>query len=231
MIQPNEKIIVALDASSVLQNRVLFNQLESKISFFKIGLRIFIINGFKLIDEIKEKRKKVFLDLKLYDIKSTIQETVAKISEHQIDFLTVNGDPSIVEAAVNGRKNKNIKILAVTFLTNQNRNDLNLSLIKEGSMNELVAERANNAFMAGADGIVCSPLEASYIRKQKEFNKKIIVTPGIRLKKTDSEDQKRISTPSEAIKSGANYIVIGRPIWQSEDPKLAVDNFLSNMSQ
>ena len=80
--------------------------LENKISFFKIGLRIFIINGFKLIDEIKEKRKKVFLDLKLYDIKSTIQETVAKISEHQIDFLTVNGDPSIVEAAVNGRKNK-----------------------------------------------------------------------------------------------------------------------------
>ena len=118
MIQPNEKIIVALDASSVLQNRVLISQLENKISFFKIGLRIFITNGFKLIDEIKEKRKKVFLDLKLYDIKSTIQETVAKISEHQIDFLTVNGDPSIVEAAVNGRKNKNIKILG-NFHTNK----------------------------------------------------------------------------------------------------------------
>ena len=106
-----------------------------------------------------------------------------------------------------------------------------MSLIKEGNINELVAERAHNAFLAGADGIVCSPLEASFIRKQKKFDNKIIVTPGIRLQKTDSEDQKRISTPSEAIKSGANYIVVGRPIWQAKDPKLAMDNFLTNMSQ
>ena len=126
----NEKLIVALDSKEINQSKKLVSSLENKVSFFKIGLRTFVINGFNLVDEIKQKGKKVFLDLKLYDIKSTIQETVARISEHKIDFLTVNGDPSVVEAAVIGRKDEKMKILAVTFLTNQNRNDLDLSLIK-----------------------------------------------------------------------------------------------------
>ena len=129
-----EKLIVALDAKEVLQSKILVSSLENKVSFFKIGLRTFVINGFNLVDEIKKKGKKVFLDLKLYDIKSTIQETVSRISEHKIDFLTVNGDPSIVEAALNGRNDERMKILAVTFLTNQNRNDLDLSLIKDGKL-------------------------------------------------------------------------------------------------
>ena len=164
-----EKLIVALDNKEILQSKTLVSSLENKVSFFKIGLRTFVINGFDLVDEIKKKGKRVFLDLKLYDIKSTIQETVARISEHRIDFLTVNGDPSVVEAAFNGRKDEKMKILAVTFLTNQNRNDLDLSLIKDGNINELVAERANNAFMAGADGIICSPLEANLIRSKNHF--------------------------------------------------------------
>ena len=132
----NEKLIVALDSKEINQSKKLVSLLENKVSFFKIGLRTFVINGFNLVDEIKQKGKKVFLDLKLYDIKSTIQETVARISEHNIDFLTVNGDPSVVRAALDGKKNKKMKILAVTFLTNQNRNDLDLSLIKNGNIDE-----------------------------------------------------------------------------------------------
>ena len=224
-----EKLIVALDTKEILQSKILVSSLENKVSFFKIGLRTFVINGFNLVDEIKKKGKKVFLDLKLYDIKSTIQETVSRISEHKIDFLTVNGDPSIVEAALNGRNDERMKILAVTFLTNQNRNDLDLSLIKDGNLNELVAERANNAFMAGADGIICSPLEANLIRSNNQFSNKIIVTPGIRLNSTGCEDQKRVSTPSQAIKAGADYIVVGRPIWNAKDPILAVNDIFNDM--
>ena len=225
----NEKLIVALDSKEINQSKKLVSSLENKVSFFKIGLRTFVINGFNLVDEIKQKGKKVFLDLKLYDIKSTIQETVARISEHNIDFLTVNGDPSVVEAAIIGRKDEKMKILAVTFLTNQNRNDLDLSLIKDGHLNELVAERATNAFMAGADGIICSPLETNLIRSKDQFSNKIIVTPGIRLNYSGNEDQKRISTPSKALKAGADYIVVGRPIWNAKNPILAVDEILNNM--
>ncbi len=225
----NEKLIVALDSKEINQSKKLVSLLENKVSFFKIGLRTFVINGFNLVDEIKQKGKKVFLDLKLYDIKSTIQETVARISEHKIDFLTVNGDPSVVEAAVIGRKDEKMKILAVTFLTNQNRNDLDLSLIKDGNLNELVAERASNAFIAGADGIICSPLEANLIRSKDHFSNKIIVTPGIRLNYSANEDQKRVSTPSEALKAGADYIVVGRPIWNAKDPILAVNDIFKDM--
>jgi len=225
----NERLIVALDSKEIIQSKNLISSLENKVSFFKIGLRTFVSNGFNLVDEIKQKGKKVFLDLKLYDIKSTIQETVAKISEHKIDFLTVNGDPSIVEAALNGRKDEKMKILAVTFLTNQNRNDLDLSLIKDGHLDELVAERATNAFMAGADGIICSPLEANLIRSKNQFSNKIIVTPGIRLNYSGNEDQKRVSTPSKALKAGADYIVVGRPIWNAKDPILAVNDIFNEM--
>ena len=225
----NERLIVALDSKEIIQSKNLISSLENKVSFFKIGLRTFVSNGFNLVDEIKQKGKKVFLDLKLYDIKSTIQETVVRISEHKIDFLTVNGDPSIVEAALNGRKDEKMKILAVTFLTNQNRNDLDLSLIKDGHLDELVAERATNAFMAGADGIICSPLEANLIRSKNQFSNKIIVTPGIRLNYSGNEDQKRVSTPSKALKAGADYIVVGRPIWNAKDPILAVNDIFNEM--
>ncbi len=224
-----KKLIVALDAKEINQNKNLVSSLKNQVSFFKIGLRTFVINGFSLVDEIKQKGKKVFLDLKLYDIKSTIQETVARISEHKIDFLTVNGDPSVVEAALIGRKDEKMKILAVTFLTNHNRSDLDLSLIKTGNLNELVAERANNAFMAGADGIICSPLEANLIRSKNQFTNKIIVTPGIRLNNSVNEDQKRVSTPSEALKAGADYIVVGRPIWNAKNPILVVNDIFDDM--
>ena len=126
-------------------------------------------------------------------------------------------------------KNNNLKILAVTFLTSQNRADLNMSLIKKGSLEDLVLERATNAINAGADGLIASPLEVTLLRSLKCTTGKIIVTPGIRPRNSDLGDQKRISTPSEALAAGADYLVIGRPIWQSKNPRLATEKILNDL--
>jgi len=229
MISNKNKLIVALDSKDLADSRKVVEELDSLVSFYKIGLRTFVTDGFNFASEIKNKGKHIFLDLKLFDIQSTIQETVSKLSDLDIDFLTVHGDPSVVEAALMGRKNSRTKILAVTFLTNQNRSDLDASLVKEGDLKDLVVERASNAISAGADGIISSPLEVSLLRSCKFTVGKLIVTPGIRPNNTSIGDQKRVSTPSEAIGAGADYIVVGRPIWQSKDPKLATEQILNDL--
>ena len=224
-----EKLIVALDNKEILQNKTLVSSLENKVSFFKIGLRTFVTDGFNFASYLKNKGKRIFLDLKLFDIQSTIEETVAKLSNLDIDFLTVHGDPSIVEAAVKGKKTTDMRILAVTFLTNQNRSDLDLSLIKKGEIRQLVLERAANAISAGADGLIASPLEVKLLRSLKCTAGKLIVTPGIRPKNTSFGDQKRVATPSEAFDAGADYIVVGRPIYQSKYPKIMVERILNDL--
>ena len=229
MFPYKDKIIVALDSNELEDSRKLTDELDKLISFYKIGLRTFVTDGFNFASHLKQKGKRVFLDLKLFDIKSTITETVSKLSNLGIDFLTVHGDPSVVEAALIGKKNNNLKILAVTFLTSQNRADLNMSLIKKGSLEDLVQERATNAINAGADGLIASPLEVTLLRSLKCTTGKIIVTPGIRPRNSDLGDQKRISTPSEALAAGADYLVIGRPIWQSKNPRLATEKILNDL--
>ena len=229
MFPSKDKIIVALDSNELEDSRKLTDELDKLISFYKIGLRTFVTDGFNFANHLKQKGKRVFLDLKLFDIKSTITETVSKLSNLGIDFLTVHGDPSVVEAALVGKKNNNLKILAVTFLTSQNRADLNMSLIKKGNLEDLVLERATNAINAGADGLIASPLEVTLLRSLKCTTGKIIVTPGIRPRNSDLGDQKRISTPSEALAAGADYLVIGRPIWQSKNPRLATEKILIDL--
>ncbi len=229
MLSHKDKLIVALDSQNLEDSRKLTDELGSLISVYKIGLRTFVTDGFNFASFLKNKGKRIFLDLKLFDIQSTIEETVSKLSNLDIDFLTVHGDPSIVEAASMGKKNTNMRILAVTFLTNQNRSDLDLSLIKEGDIRKLVLERATNAISAGADGLIASPLEAKLLRSLECCVGKLIVTPGIRTKNTSFGDQKRVATPSEAFNAGADYIVVGRPIWQSKYPKLAVERLLNDL--
>jgi len=224
-----DKLIVALDSKELDDSRRLTDELDSLVSFYKIGLRTFVTDGFNFASYLKNKGKRIFLDLKLFDIQSTIEETVAKLSNLDIDFLTVHGDPSIVEAAVMGKKNTAMRILAVTFLTNQNRSDLDLSLIKKGEIRKLVLERATNAISAGADGLIASPLEVKLLRSLKCTAGKLIVTPGIRPKNTSFGDQKRVATPSEAFDAGADYIVVGRPIWQSKYPKITVEQILNDL--
>ena len=229
MLSKNNKLIVALDCKKLADSRRLVSELGSLVSFYKIGLRTFVTDGFNFASELKKKGKSIFLDLKLFDIQSTIEETVGKLSYLDIDFLTVHGDPSIVGAASKGNKNDSMKILAVTFLTNQNREDLDLSLIKGGDVQELVVERASNAISAGADGLISSPLEVPLLRTQKFMEGKLIVTPGIRPKNGINGDQKRIASPSEAVTAGADYIVVGRPIWQSTNPKIETKRILNDL--
>ena len=229
MMHSKDKLIIALDSNKLSDSKRLTDELDSLISFYKIGLRTFVIDGFNFATDLKQRGKRIFLDLKLFDIQSTIRETVSKLSGLGIDFLTVHGDPSIVEAALEGKKNNNLKILAVTFLTSQNRIDLNMSLIKEGTIEDLVLERATNAINAGADGIIASPLDVPSLSSLECMTGKLIVTPGIRPQNSKIGDQKRISTPSAALAAGADYIVIGRPIWQSDHPRISVEKILNDL--
>ena len=175
-----------------------------------------------LANELTEMGKRVFLDMKLFDIGQTVENAVAGLAQFDLDFLTVHGDPNVVRAAVAGRGDTNLKILAVTILTSMDRADLDLALIRKGDIHELVLERARLAFLAGADGVIASPHEAAMIRALPEAAGKLIVTPGVRPTGTNAHDQKRVASPAVAINDGANHIVVGRPIWQAEDPLSAV---------
>lgn len=228
----DDKLIVALDFSNAIQGLALVQRLEKSVSFYKIGLGMLTGGGLALADELKqEHNKKVFLDLKLFDIGATVENAVKQLARYDLDFLTVHGDPHVVKAAANGAAGSNLKILAVTILTSLDREDLDKSCIKEGSINELVQERAYNAFEAGANGVIASPNEITSIRQLTESNNKLIVTPGIRFSDDQVNDQKRIASPGEAISLGANHIVVGRPVWQSSDPIAAVKKIRDSINQ
>ncbi len=230
MPNPDDRLIVALDVPNALDGLALAEKLGDAVSFYKIGLGMLTGGGLALADELKQAGKRVFLDMKLFDIGATVETAVRGLAQYELDFLTVHGDPHVVRAAINGRGSQSTKILAVTILTSLDRADLDAALIKQGDIRDLVVERARNAFDAGADGVIASPREASLIRALPQADGKLIVTPGVRPVGAASGDQKRISTPASAIRNGADHIVVGRPIWQSDDPRaaaLAIKNELA----
>jgi len=227
----DDRLIVALDVPNIIAGMDIVNKLGATVSFYKIGLGMLTGGGLALADELKqEHHKRIFLDLKLYDIGATVEAAVKGIARYELDFLTVQGDPSVVKAAKEGASGSNLKILAVTILTSLDREDLDANLYKPGNINDLVVERANLAFQAGADGVIASPLESKKIRYLESSAGKLIVTPGVRPKGADLGDQKRISTPGEAIKDGSNHIVVGRPIIRSDNPKLVARNILAEIN-
>ena len=218
----NDRLIVALDVPNVIQGLELAKELGDAVSFYKIGLGMLTGGGLALANELKQEYgKRVFLDMKFFDIGATVEKAVAGIAQYDLDFLTVHGDPHVVRAAVAGRGQSDLKILAVTILTSLDRGDLDGCLVKDGAIQDLVVERARNALLAGADGVIASPQEAALIRALPEAEGKLIVTPGVRPVGTDLGDQKRIATPAQAIADGADHVVVGRPIWQNPDPRAA----------
>lgn len=218
----DDRLIVALDVPDVLAGLELARTLGDSVSFYKIGLGMLTGGGLALANELKaEHGKRIFLDLKLFDIGATIEAAVRGIARFDLDFLTVHGDPHVVRAACAGAAGSNLKILAVTILTSLDRQDLDDALIVPGAIGDLVAHRAARAFEAGADGVIASPHEAALIRALSEASGKLIVTPGVRPAGAAKGDQKRIATPAEAIRAGADHIVVGRPIWKAPDPKAA----------
>ncbi|WP_170336295.1 orotidine-5'-phosphate decarboxylase [Ruegeria arenilitoris] len=227
----DDRLIVALDVPNALQGLALAERLGDSVSFYKIGLGMLTGGGLALANELKQDHgKRIFLDMKLFDIGNTVENAVRGLAQFDLDFLTVHGDPHVVRAAKEGASGKDLKILAVTILTSLNRDDLDASLLKEGDVQELVVERAARALEAGADGVIASPQEAALIRALPQAEGRLIVTPGVRPAGAELGDQKRVATPANAIAAGADHVVVGRPIYRADDPKLAVQSILGELS-
>lgn len=227
----DDRLIVALDVPNALQGLALAEQLGDAVSFYKIGLGMLTGGGLALANELKQDHgKRIFLDMKLFDIGNTVESAVRGLAQFDLDFLTVHGDPHVVRAAKEGAAGTNMKILAVTILTSLNRDDLDAGLIKAGDVHDLVTERAANAFEAGADGVIASPQEAGLIRALPEADDRLIVTPGVRPAGAELGDQKRVATPANAVSDGADHIVVGRPIYRAPDPRAAAQEILAELN-
>ena len=150
----DDRLIVALDVPNLMVASQIADQLGDTVSFYKIGLGMLTGGGLALANELKSQGKRIFLDMKFFDIGATVEKAVAGIAQYDLDFLTVHGDPHVVRAAVAGRGDSNLKILAVTILTSLDRNDLDECLIRAGDVQDLVVERARRALDAGADGVL-----------------------------------------------------------------------------
>ncbi|MCC7251956.1 orotidine-5'-phosphate decarboxylase [Hyphomicrobium sp.] len=224
-----DRLIVALDMPTIEQARLLVSTLGEAVSFYKVGLELLFAGGLDLARDLRRQGKRVFLDMKLLDIGNTVERAVANATELDVTFLTVHGhDLKTLRAAVSGRAGSKVKLLAVTVLTNLSAEDLR----EQGSSlapADLVLRRAELARMAGFDGVIASGQEAARIRAATgpDF---LIVTPGIRLPGGTTDDQERVMTPDHAIAAGANHIVVGRPITQADDPKLAAETFVHHIA-
>jgi orotidine-5'-phosphate decarboxylase len=209
-------IIVALDVETAVEARSIVSCLRPSVNFFKVGLELYAAAGMPLVRELIDQGCDVFLDLKLYDIPETVKRAVAQIARLRIRFLTVHAVPSVMRAAVEGRAGAEVRILGVTVLTSFGPADLR-DLGYTCSASDLVATRTRQALEAGVDGVVCSPLEAATARAIAG-PRLAIVTPGVRSAGQAVGDQKRVATPAEAIRGGADYIVMGRQITRAPDP-------------
>ena len=231
MISPaSDHLIVALDVPTVEEARRLVGVLDETVSFYKVGLELLFAGGLDLARDLRRAGKRVFLDMKLLDIGNTVERAVANATEIDADFITVHGhDQKTLKAAVAGRGDSRLKLLAVTVLTNLTADDLS----EQGSTlspPELVLRRAELAYRAGFDGVISSGQEAARIRAATgpDF---LIVTPGIRLPGGTTDDQERVMTPDHAIVSGADHIVVGRPITQADDPRAAAGKFVHHIRE
>ena len=217
-LSASERLIVALDVPEAAQAQALVNQLGDSVQFYKIGLELCMAPGFfSLLDWLRGNDKKVFVDLKFFDIPETVARAIKNLSERGAHFATIHGNQAIMEAAAKA-KSGNLKVLAVTALTSLDQGDLD-DMGFQCNIADLVLSRARRALQAGCDGVVSSGLEVERLRKEAP-HELICVTPGIRPvdNKTDG-DQKRVMTPTRAIKAGADYLVVGRPIRDAADPR------------
>lgn len=218
-IEAKDRLIVALDVPDATAARALVGTLGDAVSFYKIGLELCMAGGyFELLDDLVRQGKKVFCDLKFFDVPETVRSAVRSLSHSGATLATIHGNQSIMEAAV--RDKGPLKVLAVTALTSLDRGDLD-DLGFECDVGALVLSRARRALAAGVDGIVSSGLEAPMIRRELG-SRLLVVTPGIRpVENKPVDDQKRTVDVAQAFRNGADYIVVGRPIRQAADPRAA----------
>ncbi len=209
-------LIVALDVESPEEARTLVSRLGDTVSFYKVGMELYAAAGMPFVCELLGRGKEVFLDLKMYDIPETVKRAVAQVARTGVRFTTIHSSLAVMRAAVEGKAGSSLQLLAVTVLTSFDRQDLN-DLGYSGDVSDLVELRVRKAMEAGMDGIVASPLEAAKIRSITGPGV-ILVTPGVRSAGAGKGDQKRVATPAEALRNGANYLVMGRQITRAPDP-------------
>jgi orotidine-5'-phosphate decarboxylase len=226
--KPRDRLIVALDLPSLEAAQSLVARLGDAVSFYKIGYQLAYAGGLAYAPMLADAGKRVFVDLKLHDIGSTVAEGVRRVARLGATFLTVHAYPQTMKAAVEARE-RGLQILAVTVLTSYDDADL-AAAGYECSVADLVAKRAAQARDAGVDGLVCSAAEATKVRDIVGSKLKL-VTPGIRPAGSDAGDQKRIVTPAAAIAAGADYLVVGRPITAAPDPRAAAEAIIADISQ
>jgi orotidine-5'-phosphate decarboxylase len=209
-------IIVALDVESAAEARTLVARIGEGVDFYKVGLELYAVCGMEIVRELMDRGKQVFLDLKFYDIPETVRRAVSQVARVGVRFVTVHAVGSVMRAAVEGKGDSKLQLLAVTVLTSFSPEDAE-ELGFTCRISDLVERRARKAVESGVDGIVASPLEAAAVRRIIGPSR-ILATPGVRSAGRDKGDQKRVATPYEAIRDGADYLVIGRQITRAPDP-------------
>ena len=214
LISPDKRIILALDVNSPQEAREWVHRLKDHLKFYKVGLQLFLGGGFDIVEWIVDQGLEVMIDLKFFDVPRTVAAAVEQLKNRGISLATVHGNDEILKAAVASKGE--LKILAVTVLTSLDEADLK-ELGFECTVEELVHSRARRALQLGCDGVVSSGLEAPRLRDQLGRNF-LIVVPGVRPVKNREDDQKRIVDVKEAFLRGADYVVVGRPIYQAPDP-------------
>lgn len=228
-IPVRERLIFAMDVPDAAAARHLAERLGDAVQFYKLGLELFMAGGyFELVDWLAGRGKRIFVDLKFFDVPATVAGAVRALGNRGVTFATVHGNQSIMEAAAAAKGD--VKILAVTVLTSLDRGDLD-DLGFACDVEQLVLSRARRALEAGCDGVVSSGLEAEQLRRHID-HRLLVVTPGIRpVENRPSDDQKRVVTMEQAFAAGADYIVVGRPIRDAADPRLAAENLQASIAR
>jgi len=226
IIQDKDRLIVALDVPTADQAKRMVELLGDSVSFYKIGLELFMSGEyFELLDWLNALDKKIFVDLKFFDVPATVGRAVAQLNGKGVTFATIHGNDSIMRAAAENKGD--VQVLAVTVLTSLDRGDLD-DLGFECDVRDLVLSRAKRAVEIGCDGVVASGQEASAMR-ERLGDSFLVVTPGIRPVDND-DDQKRVVTAKQAFENGADYIVVGRPIRDAQDPRQAASDLQAEIS-
>ncbi len=227
-IPDSDRLIFALDVATAEAGKTLAAELGDSVSFYKIGLELAMTDGyFGLLDWLIERDKKVFIDVKLFDVPATVAAAVRNLAQRGATFVTVHGNQSIMEAAA--AEKGALKVLAVTALTSLDRGDLD-DLGFKCDIAELVLSRARRALEAGCDGVISSGLEVARLRENID-DKLLVITPGIRpVENRPSDDQKRVVSVEQAFRNGADYIVVGRPIRDADSPKAAAEAIQKTIS-
>ena len=227
-LDPKDRLIVGLDLPDVATAEAMIGRLGDAVTFYKIGYRLIFAGGFDLVRRLSGEGKKVFIDLKLHDIGNTVKEGVESLTALGGTFLTVHGYPQTMRAAVEGRGASGLKLLAVTVMTSYD--DADLAEAGYGkTVSELVEQRARQARDIGIDGLIVSPHEAARMRALLGPDM-VLVTPGVRPAGSDLGGQKRVMTPGDAIRAGADHLVVARPVLAAADPRGAAEAIVEEIA-